>query len=180
MVILLLWATLMPLAGQGLFSPKSSLSDLRSRLDPVGAGRFSLENRFFSSYLAGADGTAAFTGGYLATLGWRFAPEWKADLTLGYRLADWSTGRDWQFGQSLSLSNIKGASVEWRGKSGVSLRLQVGQAAEDLTGFGTFGRRFQDDLFGRDADALTGTLGVPLDGEKARFAVSISTPTRKP
>lgn len=175
----------------GLFAQRiTALSDLPSakggRLAPGEVGRFSMEHRIFSLYKVGDD-LGTFTGGYLTTLGYQLNPEFKVDLTLGYRLAQWNPQSSWQWGESLSLSNIKGASVEWKNPTGLRLRLQYGQGADEISGFSSsLFRRFGDDFFTSGTNSLSGpnrltaSLSTPLASDRIKVSVSVSADVPRP
>lgn len=156
------------------------------RLAPGEGSRFSMEHRIYSLYKLG-DGLGSFTGGYLTTLGYQLNPEFKFDLTLGYRLAQWNPQSSWQWGESLSLSNIKSAAVEWKNPSGLRLRLQYGQDPDAISGFASqFWPRFGDDFFSGATNSfsgpsrLTASLTAPLASDRVKVAISVSADVTRP
>jgi hypothetical protein len=154
-------------------SPKLSLSPLK----------FSIDQMVASSYLSSGD--AGFLSmNYEASLNFAFSPEWKARVFVGYDLLDRQNVTSLKLGNSLSLSNLRGASVEYTGKNNFHLILQYGEnrIGESLDqNFGRFSPfssfRYGSSLSGvNSADSLSLGFSQSFFNQALNVSASVSVP----
>ncbi len=108
----------------GLFSPVGLSAQAASRSMPFG---FSLDQGISSGLSYSPElGQTQLSLNYEAGLHFNFSKSWMAHLYLGYDLLPKQNIQDLKFGTTLSLSNFRGASLEYQDPHDFRIKLQYG------------------------------------------------------